>query len=346
MRKLSVILFSFFFASFISVSVIADIGNMASLETDPELFAMITGVAHWDVPGGYRMEGFLRTDVNGDNVTDAVILLENTADSARQIAIIMSSPDGYQVIQNEQAMPFGAIGADVFAGLNAGAGYIALYTRKINQECFENEYLLERNESEFLLSKIISLQWWKESPNATQSTFDFTNGQYIQKNGIIQKEGFWVSSEVTYDLPGEIRPESFGYYAPVAWEEPAATTAANAGQTMGEGIFCNACGLYFQTGDMFRSHICAAAPQKTEPLLCKECGKFFDNDEALQSHTCVPPGNEIIKCAVCHQLFSDEESYQNHICISYLDDNSVYCDLCGEWYAEGEAFRSHVCVPR
>lgn len=294
MRKSSVFLLSLFIASSLCFSVSADAGDVPSLETDPDVFAMITGVAHWDVPDGYQMEGFLRTDINGDDITDAIVLLGNTADAARRIAVIVSGPDGYQVTEKDVSIPLdeigkisetGALSMDAFAGLNAEIDCIALYAR------------------------------------------------------------FFASPEAAHDLPN-VSPGSIVQSVPIGREAPEATPApaGDAKEKAADGIFCNACKQYFQTGEAFRNHDCIAAPREGEPSHCAVCGKNFDSPEALLSHTCVQTEN--LECAICHQLFSDAESYQNHICISYLDGNSVYCDICGGWYAEGEAFRSHLCVPR
>jgi hypothetical protein len=346
MRKLSVVLLSFFYIFFLCAPARAQSGKAAVLETDPELFAIIVGVANWEVPNGYRMEGFLRTDLNGDGITDAIVLLENPSDHVRTIAIVMSDPDGYHVVQGEQAMPLGAIDAGVFAGINAGADYIALYTQGLHHECFQNEYLFSRNGSQFSLSKITSIQWRLESPDATKSTFDFTNGEYIQKNGTMGNDGFSATSEAKYDLPDHMHPESLAYNMPVTWNELAAGASAdNQARDPAESIFCNACEQYFPTGDAFRNHWCAAEPQRMEPLVCTACDKTFESYNALQHHICIPHGSEKIACGICGHSFSNDESYQNHICISYLDSNSVYCDLCDGWYAEGEVFRSHLCVP-
>lgn len=348
MRKPNPILLLLLFV-LISIPAIADRVEAANLETDPDLFATILSVTNWSVPSGYQMEGYLRTDLNGDEITDAVVLLQDNSDHTRSIAILMSSANGYQVYQNEQAIPFQAVDASVFAGINAWNDHIVLYTQGLNEDCFENEYVFSRDGSQFSLTEIKSTQWNQNSMEATQQTFDFKSGESRTKSGMMRTDGFITTSDetVSTDAYPPITAPYGLHNTTINWEDlspkPEQQSDLDASSAT-EGIYCNACQQLFLTGEAFRNHQCISEPiYESEMIICSICEQQFESEEELTNHLCVSQEDETIQCDVCHQRF-DSESFQTHICISYLDDNSVYCDLCNQWYPEGEAFRDHVCV--
>lgn len=324
-----------------------------NLETDADLFTMICDITHWNVPSGFEMEGFLRTDLNSDGITDAVVTLIRQSDNRRMLAVIMSDETGYRIVENDNALPVKGIDGDSFAGINAGADYIALYTQGNEAYSFENEYLFTRNGNDFSLKELSSTQWEASSGQGIQNIFNFETGQHVLVSGVLQGNDFVpITQDLTHDfsVSGFSSPlDTFGVEnIPVTWEDFSKTAGINAEQSIElepvEKIYCNACAKYFTTGDEFRNHQCVPEVQLPELVICEICEKQFIDDEAFLNHICIDQLAETIVCDICGLQFKQSDDYNTHVCVSYPEENLVYCDGCSQWYAEGEVFRDHVCT--
>lgn len=324
----------------------ANSDKAANLETDADLFALICDITQWSVPGGYQMEGFLRTDLNDDAVTDVIISLTSKDEHRRMLVVMMSNENGYQIFKNENALPYENNKEDSFAGINAGSDFIALYSQGANGTSYENEYVFARKDNQFQLKSISSVQWQTQTGAAVHNMFDFQTGQYMLEKGVMQNNQFVFSDEdVKHDFSQDAyfsTLDTFGMdTVPVTWDD--FVTAASIQTETAEKIYCNACGQSFTTGDEFRNHNCL---QEVTPelMVCDVCGKQFAGIDAFQNHTCVNVVVQSIVCSVCGSQFSQNDAYDRHLCVSYPEENLVYCDVCGQWYAEGDAFRGHECM--
>lgn len=347
MRKLRMCFTLLFFCVFLfCMEGKANSDKAANLETDTDLFELICSLTQWSVPEGYQMEGFLRTDLNDDTITDVIISLTGKDDHRRMLVVMMSCESGYQIFKNENALPDKNNMQDSFAGINAGQDFIALYTQGTNAVAYENEYVFTRNGSQFPLKSISSLQWQPASGEAVQSKFDFQTGQFVLANGVVRDDQFIASDEDTkHEFSRDAflsTLDTFGMDAmPITWDD--FMSVAGIQEETVERIYCNACGQSFTTGDQFRNHQCM---QEVTPELfvCNTCGKQFVGVEAFENHTCVNDIVQTIVCSVCGTNFYDNDAYKQHVCVSYPEENLVYCDVCYQWYAEGDAFRNHSCI--
>ena len=59
--------------------------------------------------------------------------------------------------------------------------------------------------------------------------------------------------------------------------------------TEAEKVQCDACGGWYEAGNIFRNHICSGAVTQTEAemVLCNACGGWYEAGNIFRNHICV-----------------------------------------------------------
>ena len=128
-----------------------------------------------------------------------------------------------------------------------------------------------------------------------------------------------------------------GSASPTAPPKPRATRKPSA-QSETEMVYCELCGNWYESGNVFRNHVCMP---REDYYYCDICGGTYEGN-AFDNHVCVPKV-EYVYCDVCGGSYEAGNVFLNHVCVPKVE--YVYCDVCGGTYEAGNVFRNHVCIP-
>lgn len=355
-------------ASLLAVASVGLSQEVAQFETDESIYQICCEAADWQPPEAYILEGFLRADINGDEITDALVVLKN-GEGDRLLSLLLSGSEGYFVIESSRALPSLSGAEDALAGIALSPGAFTLCTSGGGDAPYRNEFTFAGAEDRFQLTSLSSLFWDPVSGAAVQNVFDYAADEYTSATGRMDGEVFTPEQRVSERLPfvgdtyiadiARFNIEDF----PITWEFPGALDeekmalqCADCGEWFADEtalashscaaapdgqIYCNICDGWFEEGEAFRRHVCEAVEK---PYACEICGGVFETEQAYIGHACKKPEIQSITCNVCGESFEADYAYLSHVCVSYPAEGLVYCDVCGRSFAEGEAFRSHECI--
>lgn len=296
--------------------------EVATPARDELMFAMCCDMAGWQAPEGYTLEGFMRTDINGDERLETVAVMRDGG-QGRALVVMLSNTFGYTVDVYDDALPQATTDAadDPLYGIDIGDALLTLYTYGSGDDRFASTYSFRLDGAAFALDSLQTLRW-TDSGTATREVFDYVEGWQVLEAGIIDGNAF-VSGGVVDQrsfAPNTYGPQLAAFSiatCPTEWDdfaemagiEPDADDATDAGDT-DEAEASDA--ALKPTAD---------TPNAPPPGGLPEGILMPDNHKPTEAPS--PPATET-------ETTDAPEKLQ--------------CGLCGQWFEAGAPFDAHVCL--